>query len=118
MPYEEACTFMRRYLGFLMVWCFLRGRDKVERSREAVGATAGAGARGRGRERGAPPRTYGQELYDEYHAYYAKYPATRAGEIVDPVRDAQEQRWRKADWRAKQARQKKERARAAAEAQA
>ena len=68
----------------------------------------------RGR-RGGAQRTYGQQLLDEYHGYYSRYPANRAGEIVDPLHDAQEQRWRKADWRAKKAREVKERAQHARE---
>ena len=57
---------------------------------------------------GAGRRTYGQALLAEYHAYYQHHPARRPGadparwRAVDDLRDAQEQRWRKSDWRAKQ----------------
>ena len=54
------------------------------------------------------PRTYGRSLLDEYRAYYARFPARRPDELYDPLRDAQEQRWRKADWRAMQKRAKQD----------
>lgn len=102
MPYEEVCMYMRRFIGFLMLWCFLRGRDKLMRSRET-------GQRSQANGEGVM-RTYGEQLLDEYHSYYSRFAVRCPEDIVDPVRDAQEQRWRKADWRAKQqARLRKER---------
>ena len=89
MAYADFVKYARRYIGFMMVWCFLRGRDKVFRSREA-------------HARGETGLTYGQQLLAEYHAYYARWAMRQPGEAIDDVRDAQEQRWRKADWRAKQ----------------
>ena len=58
--------------------------------------------------RRASTATYGRSLLDEYRAYYARFPARRPDELYDPLRDAQEQRWRKADWRAMQKRAKQD----------
>ena len=89
MAYEEYRTYWQRYMGFTMAWCFLKGRAKVLSSREAV-----AGLR-RNRMR----RTYGASLLEDYHQYYERFPPRQPGEAVDHLRDAQAQRWRKADYR-------------------
>ena len=89
MAYEDYRTYWQRYMGYTMAWCFLKGRAKVLGSREAV-----AGLR-----HSAMRRTYGAELLAEYHRYYQRFPMRKPGEAVDTLRDAQAQRWRKADYR-------------------
>ena len=64
-------------------------------------AAAAARARESAAERSSPPTKRFVESVSR-----ARFPARRPDELYDPLRDAQEQRWRKADWRAMQKRAK------------
>ena len=92
MPYAKLRTYWRRYMGFTMAWCFLRGRAKVLRSRAALARLRNAGSK----------RTYGQKLLDEHDAYYSKVPLARAppGKLkgVEKFRLVHDQRARKRQW--------------------
>ena len=101
MAYEDYLMWWRRYLGFEAALNIMEGKCKVLRSQALIEDMSDD-------EEEIQPRTYGRSLLDEYRAYYARFPARRPDELYDPLRDAQEQRWRKADWRAMQKRAKQD----------
>ena len=79
-------------------WCFLRGRAKVLRSREAGARLRNAAAK----------PTFGKQLLAEHVAYYKKVPLARREhgplKTIEQFRIVQDQRDRKREWREYQGR--------------